>query len=70
MPFVKAEDVPWVGVPPAVDQLVVIAAHAQVPVRASEQVNERRLRVAGVLELVGQQPSPPLPQPRQPVRML
>ena len=66
----EAEDVPRVGVPPAVDQLVVIAAHAQVPVRAGEQVDERRLRVAGVLELVGQQPSPPLPQPRQPVRML
>ena len=66
----KHEDVPRVGVAPAVDQLVVIAAHAQVPVRAGEQVDERRLRVAGVLELVGQQPPPPLPQPREPVRML
>ena len=66
----EAEDVPRVGVPPAVDQLVVIAAHAQVPVRAGEQVDERRLRVAGVLELVGQDPPPPLPQPREPVRVL
>ena len=52
------------------DQLVVIAAHAHVPVRAGEQVDERRLRVARVLELVGHDPPPPLPQPRQPVRML
>jgi hypothetical protein len=34
----EAEDVAGVGVPPAVDQLVVIAAHAQVPVGAGEQV--------------------------------
>ena len=66
----EAEDVPGVGVAPAVDQLVVVAAHAQVPVRAGEQVDEHRLRVAGVLELVGQDPPPPLPQPREPVRML
>ena len=44
--------------------------HAQVPVRAGEQVDERRLRVAGVLELVGQDPPPSLPQPREPVRVL
>ena len=70
MPLAEAEDVPRLGVAPAVDQLVVIAAHAQVPVRPGEQVDERRLRVAGVLELVGQQPSPPLTQPREPVRVL
>ena len=70
VPLAEAEDVPGVGVAPAVDQLVVIAAHAQVPVRAGEQVDERRLRVAGVLELVGQDPPPPLTQPREPVRML
>ena len=68
--LLEAQDVPRVGVPPAVDQLVVIAAHAQVAVRAGEQVDERRLRVAGVLELVGQKPPPSLPQPRQPVRLL
>ena len=75
LPFVRvaigeAEQVSWVGVPPAVDQLVVIAAHAQVAVRAGEQVDQRRLRVAGVLELVGQDPPPSLPQPDEPVRML
>ena len=66
----EAEDVPRIGVPPAVDQLVVVTAHAHVPVRAGHQVDERGLRVTRVLELVGQDPSPPLPQPRQPVRML
>ena len=66
----KREDVARVGVPPAVDQLVVVAAHAQVAVRAGEQVDERRLRVAGVLELVGQQPPPSLAKPREPVRVL
>ena len=70
MAIAEAEDVPRVGVPPAVDQLVVVTAHAHVPVRAGHQVDERRLRVTGVLELVGQDPSPPLAQPRQPVRML
>ena len=70
MALFKAQDVARIGVPPAVDQLVVIAAHAQVPVRAGEQVDERRLRVAGVLELVGQEPPPPLPQPGEPVRVL
>ena len=70
MALVEAEDVPRVGVAPAVDQLVVVADHAQVPVRAGEQVDEHRLRVAGVLELVGQDPPPSLPQPREPVRML
>ena len=70
VPLVEAEDVPRVGVPPRVDHLVVVAAHAQVPVRPGEQVDERRLRVAGVLELVGDDPPPPLPQPREPVRVL
>ncbi len=59
-----------VGVTPAVDQLVIVADHAQVPVRSGEQVDQGRLCVACVLELVRQKPSPPLPQPRQPVRVL
>ena len=66
----EAQEVARVGVAPAVDQLVVIAAHAQVPVGAREQVDERRLGVAGVLKLVGEQPSPPLAQPREPVGLL
>ena len=52
MALAEAQDVPGVGVAPPVDQLVVVAAHAQVPVRAGEQVDQRRLRMAGVLELV------------------
>jgi hypothetical protein len=66
----EAEDVPRVGVTPAVDQLVVVSHHAQVPVRAGEQVHERRLGAAGVLVLVDQDPAPPLTKPGQPVRVL
>jgi hypothetical protein len=66
----EAEDVPGVGMPPAVDQLIVVAAHAQVPVRPGEQVDKRRLSVAGVLELVSQDPPPLLAQPCQAVRVL
>ena len=68
--FGESEDVPRVGVAPAVDQLVVVAAHAHVAVRTGEQVDQRRLRVAGVLELVDEDPSPALAKPRQPVRLL
>ena len=68
--LLTAEDVPRVGVPPAVDQLVVVTAYAQVAVQAGEQVDERRLGVACVLELVGQDPPPSLSQPREPVRVL
>jgi hypothetical protein len=66
----EAEDVAGVGVPEPVDHLVVIAAHAQVAVQPGKLVDERRLRVAGVLHLVDEDPAPPLPQPRQPVRVL
>ena len=70
MTVVEVEDVAGVGVAPGVDHLVVIAAHAQVPVRAGEQVHQDRLGVAGVLELVGHDPSPPRSQPGEPVRVL
>ena len=70
MTVVEVEDVAGVGVAPGVDHLVVIAAHAQVPVRAGEQVDQDRLGVAGVLELVGHDPSPPRSQPGEPVRVL
>ncbi len=59
MALCEAEDVTGVGVTPAVDQLVIIADNAQVPVRSGEQVDQGRLRVTGVLELVRQQPPPP-----------
>ena len=66
----EAEDVLRVGKAPCVNNLVVVTADAQVPVGAGEQVDERRLRVAGVLEFVSQDPPPSLSQPREPVRML
>ena len=70
MTLLEAEDVSGVSVPEAVDDLVIVTAHAHVPVRPGEQVDEHRLRVADVLELVGDEPSPPLPQPCEPVRVL
>jgi hypothetical protein len=56
----EAEDVPRVGVAPAVDQLVVIAGHAHVPVPAGEEVHQGRLGVARVLKFVDDDPPPSL----------
>ena len=68
--FAEAQDVSWVSVSPAVDQLIVVSDHAQVPVRAGEQVDECGLRVARVLEFVDDEPLPPLAKPLQPVWVL
>jgi hypothetical protein len=53
-----------------VHDLIVIAHHAQVAARPGEQVDERCLRVAYILELVDENPSPSLSQPSEPVRLL
>ena len=66
----EAEDVSWVGVAPAVDELVVVSDDAQIPVGAGERVHQRRLGVAGVLVLVDQDPAPALAKPGQTMRVL
>ena len=56
----EAQDVPRVSVTPGVHNLVVIPDDAQVSTRPGEQVDERRLRMAHILELVDENPPPSL----------
>ena len=51
---VELEDAARVGLPPAVDELVVVADDEQPPVWPREHVHERELRAVQVLELVHQ----------------
>jgi 4-diphosphocytidyl-2C-methyl-D-erythritol kinase len=53
--LLELEDVLDVGAAPAVDGLVFIADHADVAVRAGEQLHQLVLRAVGVLVLVDQQ---------------
>ncbi len=53
-PAVELQDAARVGLPPAVDELVVVADHEQPPVRAGEHVHQRELGAVQVLELVDQ----------------
>ena len=53
-PAVELEDAARVGLPPAVDELVVVTDHEQPPVRAGEHVHQRELGAVQVLELVDQ----------------
>ena len=51
---VELEDAARVGLPPAVDELVVVADHEQAAVRPREHVDEGQLGAVEVLELVHQ----------------
>ena len=53
-PPMELEDAARVGLPPAVDELVVVADHEQPAVRPREHVDERQLGAVEVLELVDQ----------------
>ena len=50
----ELEDAARVGLPPAVDELVVVAHDEEPAVRPGEHVHERQLRSVEVLELVHQ----------------
>ena len=66
----EAQDVAGLGGAEAVDRLVVVAGAGDVAVGAGEQVQQRGLRLVGVLHLVDDQPAPARPQVREPVRVL
>ena len=50
--FLEVEDIRDIGAAPAVDRLVRVAGHAQVPVLACQQVGDEVLGVVGVLVFV------------------
>ena len=56
----ELEDAARVGLPPAVDELVVVADDEEAPVRPREHVHQRELRAVEVLELVHQHVVEPL----------
>jgi hypothetical protein len=66
----EAQDVAGLRGAEAVDRLVVVARAGDVAVGPGEQVQQRGLRLVGVLHLVDDQPAPARPQVREPVRML
>ena len=53
-PPVELQDAARVGLPPAVDELVVVSDHEQPAMRAREHVHQRELGAVQVLELVHQ----------------
>ena len=69
-PLTEREDVPRLGAPPAVDELVVVRYAADVASGSGEECDQEALGLVGVLILVDQQPLPALAVEREPVRML
>ena len=66
----EAQDVARLGAAEAVDQLVLVADRGQVAGRPGEQLEQRGLRLVGVLQLVDDQPAPARAQVREPLRLL
>jgi hypothetical protein len=69
-PLAERQDVPRLGAPPAVDELIVVRDAADVASGAREQRDKDALGFVGVLVLVDDEPAPALAVEREPVRVL